>query len=500
MKEHGADNEDQLDVFEIIQSRAKIILSAPPTGLLQKPPKNFEERIARLPRGAKFVLFGVALACAGALFAWPSSGSKTPSLDPTGLDGSSQTTHAEVTAPQSIAKSIFSHFTKSCDQCTLGSLPSFGKYPPAPLLYNAECPCDSKPMWSEDDSGLVPFEPFACRKRHKSVAVMIHFGIWTSFGVQFPSDEDTAEFRIRSYAPQVKRMKEYLLNTFKVVGAAGMDVYINVRTPIGASRVRREVQSLLGIDPIITLATENRGRDIGALFINLMAAAHNCASYDAVYKLHAKTNAHWFSASMDPLMGSQSSIRHSLSLIQDTETPTSIVMGSPIRMLANATTHFDAHSRFAKARFWLGWRMVNNLLPCGDLLHFTFNVRHMDAILNQYEVPIQRERWGFVAGTTFAFKFSSLVQYLNYSTVPHAYGQLNTPSSIDWNWYSIVHELQHADKEEVKEHFMKANSIKYNLPGSSLNIHFEPFAFPDGEVEHAWERTLCIMLMAHSEK
>jgi hypothetical protein len=105
---------------------------------------------------------------------------------------------------------------------------------------------------------------------------------------------------------------------------------------------------------------------------------------------------------------------------------------------------------------------------------------HLVDLCNVYEIPSSsyQNGWQFVAGTMFLLN-TKIIQYIVGHNIDHVYCHLNTPSTVDINWVTIVNELRKDMRGTV-------NDYQYRL-------RYHKSLCSDYMVEHTYERILGLL-------
>ena len=217
----------------------------------------------------------------------------------------------------------------------------------------------------------------------------------------------------------------------------------------------------------VTLDADNKGMDIGGFFISILSARKACLEYNFVIKLHGKEDTRWLNMLVDPLIGSPMRIRH-LSQVFESEDVGQVFASTKVQ-----TTETDFPERL-----FLSYRLDQ------DLRFFLNTAAVEDGILDSLGLSVKRSDRFFIAGTMLAFKWQLLKQALPSSKLRAELLIMNSPSTFDANWFSLMsRNIAHEDS-------------RLTLPGNSLLNHHTPGYMPDGQLEHGWERVICYLSSA----
>ena len=239
------------------------------------------------------------------------------------------------------------------------------------------------------------------------------------------------------------------------VSGISSDIYVNARS----IEIVKSALSVFGLRTKYTIQSVNMGMDIGGFFISLMNSRSVCTKYDFIMKLHSKRDTKWMRKLVDPLLGVPSALRHLSNLFKRHDTGQVFVIN----------TRPDPERGFPE-RLLLSFEL-------GDTETLAVNTVLDDKILASLGIDFKRTERFFMAGTMFALSHDLLTRILPSSKLSSFLFTLNTPTTFDAHWFSLMTRNCSAASE-------------LELPGNSLFAHHKPGYLPDGQKEHGWERVL----------
>ncbi len=216
----------------------------------------------------------------------------------------------------------------------------------------------------------------------------------------------------------------------------------------------------------IHLINENFGFDIGSFFKVLQICKENKLDFDYVIKIHTKTNDYDREKLVKPILGSENRIK----IILD------ILSNESIGLVGSLGSMYYNYDKLS--------------------IH---NQNHLKALIEKFKIdikpyiPIQ-----FIGGTMFWTKFSILKKIFWDFDFDNIISELNTETSLDWNWYLCANEKLIDNsilkllntKEKALEHYTTYGQKLGLSPNIFHAIKFKTKSLQirDGMIEHAYER------------
>ena len=194
----------------------------------------------------------------------------------------------------------------------------------------------------------------------------------------------------------------------------------------------------------------NKGYDIGGKICMLDYITSNNIDYNYILFLHSKTNLELRKVFIDPLCKNinRLTIIHNL-----------MTYNNKLLAIFPDYIFFDNSSGMDV--------FISNINYHKDMLRY-LNIKHKTTVI--------------AAGNCMVFK-RQLIDRIFSKKLNIFYNILNTHASFDLNWFMIKNNI----KRDTPLHNIYDNFLKKGV-GNNLQLHGTPASFPDGMVEHVFER------------
>lgn len=206
------------------------------------------------------------------------------------------------------------------------------------------------------------------------------------------------------------------------------------------------------------IKVENRGMDIGGFLAILPYIL--TGDYDVVLKLHSKSSKTWRTDLLTPVCGSPQAVNKCLRMFSD---PSVGMVGAQ------------------------KWLLTPKTWKC--------NTYYLKMLSERFQQPLQQ--CSFIGGSIFWMRVTVLKRMFNNHHIPSLVQELNTSTSLDWNWYRMYYaDLTHLTEEQIREHWIVSGKKEGRVPNGLVARSTGLLTICDGMLEHAYERLFALRVVA----
>jgi len=261
-----------------------------------------------------------------------------------------------------------------------------------------------------------------------------------------------------------KKIEKYLENLLSIQSTElDITLFISSLNTFNVTEINYIKKKFPSANHIIN---ENFGFDIGSFFTVLKICKENNLEFDYVVKIHTKTNDLDRENLIKPILGSENRIK----IILD------ILSNESIGLVGSLKSMYYNYEKLS--------------------IH---NQNHLKTLINKFKIDAKYyDSIQFIGGTMFWTKFNILKKIFWNFNFDQIIGELNTETSLDWNWYLYANEkyIEPAlvkslnTKEKVLEHYTSYGQKLGLSPNIFHAIKFKTKSVElrDGMIEHAYER------------